>query len=173
MRTSEAGLQRIRVREALRLRAYRDSGGVWTIGYGETRMPGGRTVHWTDCCTQAEAEAWLRLRVEEFEATVLAALPMVPLNQPMFDALVSMAYNIGSRAFRTSTLVRRLNEGRWIEAQAEFDRWVYDDGQVVQGLINRRNAEQADFNDGIRQALAGQPEVLAQFNRYVEESNAA
>ena len=124
-------------------------------------------------CTLAEAEAWLRYKVSEFEQAVLEALPAVPLNQPMFDALVSLAYNIGGAAFKRSTLARMLNDGRYIEAQIEFDRWVNDDGERVAGLVNRRNAEHADFNDGIRLVLADDPDMLALFNRFVAETNLA
>jgi lysozyme len=173
MRVSEAALERLRVREALALAAYRDAAGVWTIGYGTTVYPDGRRVRWTDSCTQAEAEAWFRFDVERFERCVLATLPIVPLNQPMFDALVSFAYNVGEQAFRESTLARRLNAGQYIEAQAEFDRWVKAGGRVVKGLVNRRNFEQAEFNDGIRQVLADQPATLALFNRFVREMDTA
>jgi lysozyme len=173
MKASDAALQRLRVREALAINAYRDAAGVWTIGYGTTRYPDGRRVHWTDHCTEAEAEAWFRFDVERFERCVLETLPHVPLNQPMFDALVSFAYNVGCAAFRDSTLARRINAGQWIEAQAEFDRWVKAGGLVLKGLVNRRNFEQAEFNDGIRQALADQPTTLALFNRLVAETDTA
>jgi lysozyme len=173
MRVSEAALERLRMREALSLMPYRDAAGVWTVGYGTTVYPNGQRVKWSDSCTQAEAEAWFRYDLERFERCVLETLPLVPLNQPMFDALVSFAYNIGEEAFRTSTLARRLNAGQYIEAQAEFDRWVKAGGVVLKGLVNRRNFEQAEFNEGIRQALADQPATLALFNRFVREMDAA
>jgi lysozyme len=173
MRVSEAALERLRMREALSLMPYRDDAGVWTVGYGTTVYPNGQRVKWSDSCTQAEAEAWFRYDVERFERCVLETLPLVPLNQPMFDALVSFAYNIGEEAFRSSTLARRLNAGQYIEAQAEFDRWVKAGGVVLKGLVNRRNFEQAEFNEGIRQALADQPATLALFNRFVREMDAA
>lgn len=172
MKSSEAALQRLRVREALALSAYRDSAGVWTLGYGSTFI-NGRRVRWTDSCSQAEAEAYFRNDVERFERCVLESLPHVPLNQPMFDALVSFAYNVGEGAFSNSTLVRRLNAGQYIEAQAEFDRWVKAGGVVLKGLVNRRNAEQAEFNEGIRLVLADQPATLALFNRFIADMDAA
>jgi lysozyme len=173
MRMSEPARERLKVREALALHAYRDSGGTWTIGYGTTVYPDGRRVSWKDSCTQAEAEAWFRYDVARFEHCVLETLPEAPLNQPMFDALVSFAYNVGEGAFSNSTLAKRINAGQWIEAQAEFDKWVLSGGKRIAGLVNRRNFEQADFNNGIREVLADQPTTLALFNRFVVETNTA
>ena len=99
------------------------SGKPWTIAYGLTSYPDGRPVLPGDECSRDEAEVWLRIIVAPYERAVAESV-RVPLNQRMFDALVNMAYNIGAYAFRESTLVRLLNEGKYIEAQAQFDEWV-------------------------------------------------
>jgi GH24 family phage-related lysozyme (muramidase) len=144
-------------------------GKPWTLGYGMTTHVDGRPVRPSDHCTEDQAEIWFLVFVGRVEDAVAAAVTG-PINQPMFDALVSLAYNIGAGAFRTSTLLRHLNAGRYIEAQAEFDRWVHAGGRVEPGLVNRRDREQAWFNAGLRAAIADQPVLLAQFNALVGSS---
>jgi lysozyme len=68
------------------------------------------------------------------------------LNQNQFDALVSFAFNVGDGAFRSSTLLRLLNQGQYDQVPAQLRRWNMDNGHVVQGLINRRNKEIALWN---------------------------
>jgi len=63
------------------------------------------------------------------------------LNRNQFTALVSFVFNVGVTAFRESTLLRVLNFGRYTEVPSQLKRWIYDNGVVVNGLINRRNAE--------------------------------
>ena len=65
----------------------------------------------------------------------------VPLSQGEYDAYTSFAFNVGGNAFCASTLVKKLNSGDYQGACAELKRWVYVDGRVVQGLVNRREAE--------------------------------
>ena len=71
----------------------------------------------------------------------------VPLSQNQFDALVSFVFNIGQSAFIESTLLRVLNEGDYKAVPQQLRRWIYDNGSVVQGLINRRQKE-IDFWNG-------------------------
>lgn len=72
----------------------------------------------------------------------------VPITQDQFDALVSLAFNIGGQAFCSSTLVRKLNAGECTAAAAQFDRWIRSRGQILPGLIKRRAAERALFEPG-------------------------
>lgn len=145
------------------------SGAPWTIGYGTTVYPNDEKVKPDDDCTKAEASAWLELRVEfVYEAAVRDEL-RVPVTQGMFDALVSWTYNVGVGAMRTSTLMRKLNAGDYVGAAFEFDKWVKAGGQTMTGLVKRRDREQALFNAGIREVLAGQPDVLAMFEGFVAE----
>jgi lysozyme len=161
------------IRAALPVSLQMQSGFPWTIGYGFTRHLDGRKVLPGDTMTRAEAEAQFARQAEPYEAGVREVL-QVPVNQPMFDALVSICWNIGIGAFQGSTLVRLLNEGRYLEAAREFARWNKAGGTVLPGLVSRRDREQALFEDGIRQALAetGNTLALARFERLIGEGAA-
>jgi lysozyme len=144
------------------------NGSPWTLGYGNTRRPDGRRFLPGDTCTKAEAEAWLRLMVEGVENVVRQALQR-PVTQPMWDALISIAWNVGEHNLADSRLMELINAGQLIEATREFDRWNKAGGRVEPGLVKRRDREQEMFRDGIRQALtvAGNEEALASFEGYV------
>ena len=144
MRVSPSGVDLICNFEGLELKAYDDGVGVWTIGYGTTKYPNGIRVKKGDTCTLEQAKAYMQNDLKAFEQTVNSAIK-VPLNQNQFDALVSLAYNIGSTAFKNSTLVKRLNEGNYNAAANQFNVWVNAGGKRMQGLVNRRAAEKALF----------------------------
>jgi lysozyme len=137
MRTSSAGLALIKTFEGCRLLAYRDVVGVWTIGYGSTK-----DVHPAQRITQAQAEALLVDRLaEEFEPGVLAAVAHAPTTQPQFDAMVSLAYNIGVGAFGGSSVARLHRLGHHEQAADAFLLWNRAGGRVVTALTRRRAAE--------------------------------
>ncbi|MBF2035158.1 MAG: lysozyme [Leptolyngbyaceae cyanobacterium T60_A2020_046] len=138
------GLLLIKTFEGCELRAYQDSVGVWTIGYGHTSMAGPPTVTPGMTITEAEAEAILRRDLGKFEAGV-RDLVKVPLNSNQFSALVSFSFNVGLGALGGSTMLRKLNAGDYAGAANEFPRWVRAGGQTLPGLVRRRNAEQALF----------------------------
>lgn len=93
------------------LRAYQDQAGVWTIGAGTTRYPDGRAVSAGDNCTGAQARSYFARDLRNCEGMVESATHD-QLQQHEFDALVSFTYNVGERAYRTSTLARLVNERR-------------------------------------------------------------
>ena len=130
--------------EGLRLKAYDDGVGVWTIGFGTTIYPNGIRVKKGDTCTEAQAKAYMAYDLKKFESTVNSAVT-VPLNQNQFDALVSLAYNIGTGAFSESTLVKKLNANNIRGAADQFDVWVNAGGKRMQGLVNRRAKEKEVF----------------------------
>ena len=130
--------------EGLRLKAYDDGVGVWTIGFGTTIYPNGIRVKKGDTCTEAQAKAYMAHDLKKFESAVNNAVT-VPINQNQFDALVSLAYNIGPSAFSKSTLVRKLNAGDIRGAAEQFDVWVNAGGKRMQGLVNRRAKEKEVF----------------------------
>lgn len=136
MKISKKGLDLIKEYEGLELKAYKDSVGVLTIGYGSTgsHVKPGMTI------TAQEAEALLLKDVERFEKGVAAAVK-VPLNQNQFDALVSFSFNLGLGSLQKSTLLRKLNAGDYAGAQAEFKRWNKAGGVVLRGLVRRRASE--------------------------------
>lgn len=126
--------------EGLRLEAYLDTGGVWTIGYGHT----GPEVVKGLKITLEQAEALLSKDLGTAER-VVNKLVSVPLSQSQFDALVSFVYNIGEGQFKSSTMLKLLNLQDYQGAADQFPRWNKDNGKVVQGLINRRQKERALF----------------------------
>lgn len=144
MHISPSGIDLIRNFESLRLNAYDDGVGVWTIGYGTTKYPGGVRVKKGDVCTLDQAKAYMQHDLKKFEQTVNSTVK-VPVNQNQFDALVSLAYNIGPTAFEESTLVKRLNEKNYKAAAEQFDLWVNARGKRLQGLVNRRAIEKELF----------------------------
>ena len=122
--------------EGLRLTAYQDVGGVWTIGYGHTgpNVRAGLTI------TQAEADALLRSDVEDAVTCVNRAVN-VPITQNQFDALVDFCFNCGRGSQLQSTLLRKVNIGDFAGAAAQFALWDHAGGEVVEGLVKRRTAE--------------------------------
>ncbi|MEQ1093331.1 lysozyme [Acinetobacter johnsonii] len=130
--------------EGKRLTAYDDGVGVWTIGFGTTVYPNGMKVKKGDTCTEAQAKVYMAHDLKKFETAVNNAVT-VPLSQNQFDALVSLAYNIGTNAFSKSTLVKKLNANDNRAAADQFDVWVNAGGKRMQGLVNRRAKEKALF----------------------------
>lgn len=144
MHISPSGIDLICNFEGKRLTAYDDGVGVWTIGFGTTVYPNGIKVMKGDTCTEAQAKTYMAHDLKKFEATVDKAVT-VQLNQNQFDALVSLAYNIGTNAFSKSTLVKKLNANDIRGAADQFDVWVNAGGKRMQGLVNRRTVEKALF----------------------------
>lgn len=144
MKLSEQGLDLIAQREQLRLEAYQDGGGVWTIGYGHT---GG--VKKGDVWTADKALKQLALDAAAAEFVVERATgERFPL-QHEFDAMVSLCLNIGGHAFETSTLVTRWKAGASKrEIAKQFARWCKDNGAYVEGLAMRRASEVYQFAGG-------------------------
>ena len=139
MRTSQRGLSLIKSFEGLRLLAYRDAVGVWTIGYGATRgVKAGMSI------TQEQAERMLLNDVQRFEPEV-ERLVKVPLTGNQWDALVSFTYNLGAANLGSSTLLKLLNAGNYAGAAEQFPRWNKAGDQVLAGLTKRRAAERAMF----------------------------
>ena len=130
--------------EGKRLNAYDDGVGVWTIGFGTTVYPNGIKVKKGDTCTEAQAKDYMAHDLKKFESAVNNAVK-IPLNQNQFDALVSLAYNIGTDAFSKSTLVKKLNANDIRGAADQFDVWVNAGGKRMQGLVNRRAKEKEVF----------------------------
>jgi len=142
------GRDLIRKAEGLRLDAYVCPAGKPTIGYGHTRG-----VCLGTSIVEAEAERLLHEDLAEAEATVDQHV-IVPLTESMRDALASFVFNLGRGKFRISTMLRRLNEGKYELVPHELERWIYGrkDGALVEmpGLMARRKAEAALFlADGI------------------------
>ena len=132
--------------EGLELKAYQDSAGIWTIGYGNTRNPyTGLPVKQGDTITKKEALDWLRITVAATEGDV-KRLVKVPINNNQQLSLASLVFNIGAGAFARSTLLRLLNSGADKAAvAAQFLRWNKVKGKEVPGLTRRRTEESKLF----------------------------
>jgi lysozyme len=141
---SEKGFSIIREAESLELIAYLDTGGVWTIGYGTIKYPNGVRVKKGDVCTRGQAEIWLKYDCLWVDAC-LDKHVKVAVSQNQFDALASFVYNIGESAFIKSTMLTLINNSNFSSAASQFDRWIYDNGKEIKGLVNRRAKEKALF----------------------------
>jgi lysozyme len=132
-----AGMNLLKEVEGLRYRAYFDTGGVATIGYGHTKgVKPGMT------CTAEQAEEWLEQDLLMAEASV-GDLVKVPLTDNQFSALVSFTFNLGPTALANSTLLKLLNAGDYKAIPAQMVRWKYDNGRMILGLAHRRDLEAA------------------------------
>lgn len=108
-----------------------------TIGYGTT----GTDVKMGTVWTVEQAEKRFTDHFAEFAAGVRTVLGAAPTSQRQFDAMLSLAYNIGLQAFRESTLLRLHKEGKYAEAKGQFGRWNKQAGAVLKGLTIRRQHE--------------------------------
>ena len=155
MNLSDQGARELKRLEGLRLKAYRCSGGRWTVGYGSTTgVREGMVI------TLAEAEARFGVDVARFERFVRRVV-RVPLTQPQFDALVLWSFNVGDGPEPTgSRLLRKVNASDFLGAADEFVRfdakgratggWIYSSGAIDPVLVKRRRDEAALFLTGFQ-----------------------
>lgn len=146
MEISLAGLNQIKLHEGFKANVYKDSAGYPTIGYGH-KLTAAERLQGLSTVTAEEAARLLASDVAGAESAV-NGMVNVPLTQSQFDALVSFVYNIGAGAFRRSTLLALLNQGKYDMAANQFARWNKAGGLVSQGLSNRRASEMALFKTG-------------------------
>jgi lysozyme len=121
--------------EGLRLKSYKDTGGIWTIGYGTTRkIIEGMTI------TQEDAGDYL---IDDLTNVMskLSKLTKVPLTEHQSIALIDFIYNLGGGAYQRSTLRMKLNRQEYKSAGLEFLKWNKVHGKPIKGLTNRRIAE--------------------------------
>jgi lysozyme len=121
--------------EGMRLKAYLDPVGIPTICVGETQ-----NVRMGDVKTEAECNAMFEARLGYFAYRVDALID-VQMHPYMHAALTSFTYNVGTGAFKNSTLRRKLNSGDYVGACNELPRWNKAGGKVWNGLIKRRDDE--------------------------------
>lgn len=141
MKISDHGLRLLKEWEGCKLQKYRDAGGKWTIGVGhlltKEELMGGK---YDDDITMDEALSILAADLHPVERHV-SCLVSVPIRQHEFDALVSFVFNVGMGAFRKSTLLNKLNAGRYEEVPQELRKWVRVGGKRCLGLAHRREQE--------------------------------
>jgi lysozyme len=119
---------------------YKHDNDVWTIGYGHAIL---KNEHF-DEITKEQGEQLLQKDILIAENCINGAVK-VPLTQNQFDALVSFVFNLGCGSFAGSTLLKLLNQKLYDEAAQQFLRWDRLKGQEIEGLDERREAEQALF----------------------------
>jgi len=112
-----------------------------TLGWGSTGPDIKLGMSWT----QAHADARFATDLAIFSQAVSARIDVARTTQGQFDALVSLAYNIGAQAFAASTLLKLHNAGEYIGAAAQFARWNKQDGVALGGLTTRRAGEAAIY----------------------------
>lgn len=135
MRISDEGVALVKKHEGLRLKSYICPAGKWTVGYGHTR-----TAQAGIEITEREADMLLRSDIEIAEVCVNRH--NLVLSQRMFDALVSLAFNIGCANFNKSTLLLKIKGHSPInEVRYQWMRWVHGGGKVLPGLVKRREEE--------------------------------
>lgn len=129
------GLQHLKVLEGGVFTAYQDAVGVWTIGYGHTKG-----VKEGDSISMNEADEMLEKELIEYENYV-DTLVTVPLTDYQRDALISWTYNLGPTNLKSSTMLRKLNEGDYDAVPHEMMRWTKAGGKELEGLVKRRTVE--------------------------------
>lgn len=146
--TSPASVQFLIDQEGMENRVYRDSVGHPTVCVGVMDKSLKVGTHYSD-------EECVALTVKQLQKfiRVIDSVVVVPINDEMRTALISLVYNIGDDAFRRSTLVKKLNAGDYVGAANQFTVWVYGGPSakkvVIQGLLNRRLREQSLFRRGL------------------------
>lgn len=151
MKLSDHGYAIIKNFEGLRLSAYRDVAGVWTIGYGSTRYHDDKPIKPGDqLASELQADALFRNTMGPYEDAVNQSVK-VQLTQNQFDALVSFTYNEGTGALQGSTLLVKLNEKNYTEAALHFMAWdkITDPKSgrkiICETLVQRRKEESQLF----------------------------
>lgn len=143
MRDLKVGVQCIKVIlrfETWQHKAYDDGYGYVTIGVGNRKSK-------PKANTTISSEVVWDLFVADLKdvEAVVDSLVKVELLPHQFDALVSFVFNVGSSAFKNSTMLKRINEGKHLEAAKQFDRWVNVKGVKSNGLVKRRQLERSLF----------------------------
>ena len=142
--------------ESLRLRAYRDSTGKLTIGWGTVCYENGAPIKPTDIIPQFRAEQLMRFEAESKARTITMLTGKVKLNQDQFDALLSFTYNLGTGNLKTSTLLQRVladpNDPyintcflMWVKAKNKNTGLL----ESLDGLIARRKSESLLYFTGV------------------------
>jgi len=132
------GVEKLIKHEGLRLKAYKDSGGILTIGFGHT----GADV--TEGLEITKEKAKELLKKDLSTAIDFLNSLKLDLTQNQFDALVSFIYNVGTGAFKSSTLLKKI-KSKDSSAPDEFLRWNKVKGKEIKGLTTRRSDERELF----------------------------
>ena len=150
MTTSKGGIEFIKRFEGLRLQAYRDSAGIWTIGYGSTFYPDGIKVKAGNAITKKQADEMFLRMLTDFERKVKHRITR-ELKQNEFDAAVSFCYNAGTgyRDKKGKYVEYKIWENINNKDEHIKEYWetlaITAGGKVLKGLEKRRAAEVAMY----------------------------
>jgi lysozyme len=142
VRTGDRGLALVKKWEGLRLAPYKDAAGLWTIGYGHLIKEG-------EAFTRISGEEAEELLQDDLIRTERAVEELVDaVKKSEFDALVSFAFNVGTYALKTSTLLKLHNAGSRLDAAMQFSAWrmitdAKGEKKPNRGLLRRRLDEAA------------------------------
>lgn len=145
MKISNKGLELIKEFEGFSANAYLCPAKIPTIGYGNTFWEDGRKVRIGEQISKSKALELLEFVANKDFADKIFPLIKVEVNQNQFDAMVSLAYNIGVGAFSNSTLLKRVNAKDFLGAANEFLKWDKSGGKPLLGLTRRRQREKELF----------------------------
>ncbi len=142
MKISQKGIDLITSQEGLILHPYKDKVGIPTIGYGTIRYPNGTRVSLSDAeISKEQAISFLLDFVSRNIEGQLNSLP-VNWNQNQFDSICSFCYNEGTDGFLKSHLLLAIEDGKSeSEIRAQFSKWVYAGGNILEDLVKRRRVE--------------------------------
>lgn len=129
--------------EGVRYEPYHDVVGVLTVCYGHT----GADIVIGKRYTSGECKALLDKDLVPFARSVERSVK-IPASEYQKASLISFSYNVGVKAFESSTLLRKLNAGDSEGACDEMRRWNKAGGKIWKGLINRREVEREICNWG-------------------------
>lgn len=145
MKISPRGLELIKDFEGFSSTSYLDVVNIPTIGFGNTFYEDGRKVKLGEQISKTDALKLLEVIANRDFADKIFPSIKVKVTQSQFDAMVSLAYNIGAGAFLKSTLLKKVNAGDFAGAGEEFSRWNKANGKEVLGLTRRREREKQLF----------------------------
>ena len=145
MKISNKGLELIKEFEGFSANAYLCPAKIPTIGYGNTFWEDGRKVRIGEQISKSKALELLEFVANKDFADKIFPFIEVSISQNQFDAMVSLAYNIGVGAFSNSTLLKRINVKDFLGAGNEFLKWDKSNGKPLLGLTRRRQREKELF----------------------------
>ena len=137
MKISANGLKKLIEWEGVVLHIYMDSAGLPTIGVGHLIQKG---EDYSKGLTTTQAQDLLADDLQRFEEAVNESVTVL-LDQNQYDTLVSFAFNVGVGAFRSSTLLKKLNAGDYTAVPEQLMRWTKAGGKPNDGLVARRKNE--------------------------------
>ena len=149
MTSSENGINFIKNEESCVLHSYKDSAGVWTIGWGSTMYKSGKKVGPDETITQAEADDLLMWEVDNKTTVINGLIQPVQLNQNQFDAIVSFTYNVGIGALSSSTLLKTIkknpNNSYIRDCFAMWNKITVNGKKVASAGLTKRRKREADL----------------------------